>query len=293
MTSVSMQVARGLGQLVFDLQQSKATTQGILLASSVPNSFYFECCAKLSDFPFLDLTQDSPSLISLVYSTPNLYRDSNRLKQLFTAYSEESFLLFTEKATGLSIFYVLTLCGLTETSLVKFRGAEFALFRFQSEEIIGTDCESYFKLIKILKRYKAHLICKLQDSHEVENNKEEELKEIKKTCEYFERRRKLLTDEIENAKVAVQQMTFQVQKKKDQVEEMEKIDIMCCECRTRKRNAVLLPCGHLPMCDACTTRKSKEEKYQGTERKRVKLICPVCSGEVHEIKEALFSYNLP
>lgn len=277
-----MSLSQGLILISFNFHDQKVQTQGILLKESTPHDLDLEFLASKTDFPDIDLSETSSHLTALIYEFPLATSDFTYLE---TSLKPSHLAILSEPNTDFGIFHILT----SQTDIAKssssFNGASFMLFTYNYSEILGSDLDNYQKILRIMKANKSKYIQNSQKNIVRLEELNEESKENSEICVAFTSRMKNLKDEIENAKIAVQQLTFQVDKKRAQVNERKEINLTCELCKEHDKNTVLIPCGHIVYCDNCVSRYGKVPKDEGMPSI---CICPICSEAVKEFKTIKF-----
>jgi len=84
-------------------------------------------------------------------------------------------------------------------------------------------------------------------------------------------------DEIIKLLMELNKMNLELNKLKNDNKERENTEI-CKVCLDNKRNVILIPCGHIALCNICAN-----------ELKQQQLPCPICRGEFTKIQQVFFA----
>lgn len=275
-------------RLDLNLPDESITVQGILLYGECPHELHFDHTVSISDFPYLSLSDAGSHLLALLYdisdSNPELYK----LEPLVVQGQNYGIGVFSVAFKEPGMVYILAHCndqfGLGGT----FTGAKFGLFAYHYKDILGENIENYIAYIRVLKINKANFLKKTQEIFNELEEKNEEKKHYEEIAEYLSKRYSKLKDELETAKLAIQQLNYQIEKKRTQMNENREQNLECTVCRASLKNIVFLPCGHIILCKNCLN-ESMGLAPNAILNKRTSLVkCPKCSNPVKELKEVHF-----
>ena len=277
-----------LVRITLDLHEETSFVQGIIFNNHCPQELSFDYTISLSDLPCLDLSTASTHLIALLYEIPESAAEVSQLSSLTKEGLNYRLALFSEPSKDFGMLYIIAHAD-DKNSLGKcFSGAKFGLFVYHYKEVLGESIENYIAFIRAMKIAKSNFIKKSQNKFEELENKKEEKKHYEEMADYLNKRSGRLKDELETAKLAIQQLNYQLDKKKSQVNERQEQNLECVICRSGVKNVVFLPCGHIVICKNCLIETMNVVPNTVISKRTNPIKCPLCKNPVKESKEVHF-----
>lgn len=269
--NVSMPQTLGLTKVTFHLPETSVQTQCILLKGLVPSNANFEFIISATDLNSLNFNPTPSDLTALVYEFPLAESEIQHLIVLFQL-SNCEYLFFSDSSKALNSYFALALKKDMPASQPLVQSPRFLLFECGQDELFFDDSNNHKNLIRVLKKNK-HIFIQnaLSKNRELEASIEE-TSALTEIIDFLQNRIKFLREEIENSKLGVKQMEFQVSKKRAQVEERKKIDLNCKSCTFGQKSSAFVPCGHILFCTSCA--------IQLFNSKTSEKICQVCQVPV-------------
>ena len=274
-------------RLNLNLHEDTVVVQGVVFNGQCPTDLNFDHIVGLADVPCLNISEASSHLIALIYELPESTSEFTRLGRLVQEGNEYKIAIFSDPAKAFGLFYILAYCD-DQKGLGKYiTGAKFGLFLYHYKEVLGEDVKNYIAYIRVIKIAKSNLIKKTQTVFREIEEKKEEKKHYEEIVDYLGVRAGRLKDELETAKLAVQQLNYQLEKKNTQLKERQEQSLECLICKAHMKNIVFLPCGHIILCKDCLIEMMNAGTTNGNKRTKP-IKCPSCKNPVKETKEVHF-----
>jgi rubrerythrin len=274
-------------RISLNLYDENSAVQGIIFSGQCPAELNFDHTIGLADLPSLDLESAGSHLIGLIYEVPETSEES-RLSALLKEGREFKIGVFSEPTKEFGILYLIALSEDKNGLGKHFSGARFGMFSYHYKEILGEDIKNYISYIRTIKIAKSSFVKKTQLKFKELEEKKEEKKHYEEIAEYLNGRSKKLKEELETAKFAIQQLNYQVDKKKAQLKERQEQSLECIICRSNLKNIVFLPCGHIIVCNNCLIESMNITPNMLISKKNNPIRCPLCKNPVKESKEIYF-----
>lgn len=242
------------------------------------------------DLPLLFSTTSSPefphlsSLISESTESPSSFQ---LFQALESKLQEGSLMLEFGDPEDLNSIYILAHHSNKEALGSFFEGAQLALFSYAFAELFGTDIESYHRYISDLKGLKIvlqrqYVLLKNQLNQSYVSVQQYHQMWINNTNET-----KMVKQEFELAKSAVNQLNYQLENLHKRVREVQGQDLDCVICRSCTKNIVMFPCGHIVACKGCMTGHLRVDLGRELPSSST-LLCALCKTKVAEVREVFF-----
>ena len=270
------------------LFEDTIAVQGILLQGHVPSELNFDHKVGLVDLPYLDPAEASSHLSALLYDIPDSSSEMHKLEKLIEEGTSYGIGIFSEPNRGFGKVYLLVHCNGSYGLGRHFTGARFGLFLYQYSELLGDDIRNYISYIRIMKISKANFVRKTQDMYRDIEEKKEEKKYYEEIEDYLRKRSGKLKEELKTAKLAIQQLNYQLEKRKTQMKDRHQQSLECFICKVNLKNIVFLPCGHLIMCKDCLIETMHVTPNTILIKNHNLINCPMCNNPVKESKEVHF-----
>ncbi|OMJ68314.1 hypothetical protein SteCoe_34264 [Stentor coeruleus] len=275
-------------RLTLNLHEEAACIQGIIFNGHCPSELNFDHLVSLGDLPCLDLQYASSHLIALLYEIPEATSDFPKLNALTKEGSGYRLALFSEPGKDFGLLYIIAHSE-DKSGLGKyFNGAKFGLFLYHYKEVLGDSIRNYISFIRVMKIAKSSFIKKTQDKYKELEDKKEEKKHYEEMAEYLSKRSVRLKEELETAKLAIQQLNYQLEKKQAQLKERQEQSMECMICRSCMKDIVFLPCGHIVICKNCLIETMNVTPNTVINKRSNPIKCPLCKNPVKESKEVHF-----
>ena len=279
-----------------NLHEGSMTVQGIIFSGNCPTDLNFDHLINLSDLPCLDIPTSASHLAALIYETTEASSDNFNLSLLLKEGNSYRLGVFSEPNKDFGILYIIAHCEDKSGLGSYFNGAKFGMFVYHYKEVLGENVRNYISYIRVMKIAKSNFIRKTQLKFKEYEEKKEEKKHYEEMAEYLSKRSIRLKEELETAKLAIQQLNYQLEKKKIQLKERQEQNLVCTVCRTNMKNIVFLPCGHIILCKICLIETfgaapngmiSKKNPIKCASCKNP-IKCASCKNPVKESKEVHF-----
>ena len=239
----------------------------------LPLSLVLNRPANLQDFPNLS-PQNPVAYIYPVTDAPTsrelFYLLERRLTEGLVG--DPFYILELEDPGNLDFVYILSHRNASQGLGNTIESSLIALFRFPLESSLGNRCIPYIKEVKsinlaLLKEYQ-QLKGQILQLNQV-------LQTTQSQLNFEKQQNKNLKKEWEVTKKAINHLNSQ----------LDKFSVRCEMCLDRKKDALLLPCGHLAGCKSCIEQKIP------TSESGVPLnisVCFVCHNTIAEVKQVFY-----
>lgn len=263
--------------LSLSLYEQTIKAQGIVFCSESPEKLAFDCNLDSINFPDLDTSDTSSNFIGLIYEAPELLADLTSLLELLSNPNQLG--VFSKSDEDSVHLYVLKPISYNPESQVSSKSAKIKIFRYSNSEFFKDEnkCNYYIKSIKLSKRnfIKISQKKKLDCIRVVENKKEDEEMYL-----FLQRRSRNIVQELEIARMAFQQVVYQIENKESQLQKFRELDLMCITCRANRKEIAFSPCGHVCICKSCLSSGIRSLSEIVTNTKT--LVCYQCKAKVDE-----------
>ena len=243
---------------------------------------------SLKDIPNLVKSPAQPHLKALLYEVPESTSAFEQLDYITKESSSSTLAVFSEANKEFGNVYLIVRNDDRSFLSNTFSGSKFGLFVYHYKEILGEDPQNYVSYIRLLKISKSSYIQKTQKNFVELEDKKEEKKHYEELSEYLNKRSERLKEELETAKLAIQQLNYQLEKKRSQIKERQEQSLECIICKCRMKDVVFLPCGHIIICQSCMIETMSLTPGVILSKRASPVKCPLCKNPIRESKEIHF-----
>jgi rubrerythrin len=274
-----------LVRISLNLHEEVACVQGIIFSGQCPHELNFDHLVFIGDLPCLDLTTAPSHLTALLYEIAESEQEESKLEHLLAEGQNHRLGLFSEPGKEFGMLYIIAHCDDRNGLGQHFNGAKFGMFLYHYKEVLGQNIKNYISFIRVMKISKSNFIKKTQDKFKELEEKKEEKKHYEEMADYLSKRSGRLKEELETAKLAIQQLNYQLEKKQSQLKERQEQSLECVICRSALKDVVFLPCGHIVVCKNCLIETMNVIPNTVINKKNNPIKCPLCKNPVKESKE--------
>ena len=283
-----------LVKISLKLYDQTVEVQGVVFNGQCPSELNFDMSVSLNDIPLITQTPAQAHLKALLYEVPESDPAFGQLANITSGSSSSSpstpstLAVFSEANKEFGNVYLIGRSDGQSFLSGAFSGSSFGLFVYHYKEILGEDPQNYVSYIRLLKISKSAFIQKSQKKFLELEDKKAEKKHCEELSEYLTGRAGRLKEELETAKLAIQQLNYQLDKKRAQVKARQEQHLECVLCKSSAKDIVFLPCGHIVLCKACMAETMDVAPGAVPIKRAGAVRCPLCKNPIRESKEIHF-----
>lgn len=277
-----------LVRISLKLYDQTVEVQGVIFNGQCPAELNFDMSVSLNDIPYITQTSAQSHLKALLYEVPESSSAFENLNLITKSTSASTLAVFSEANKDFGNVYLIGRNDDKSILSQTFSGSNFGLFVYHYKELLGQEPQNYVSYIRLLKIAKSSFIQKTQKRFIELEDKKEEKKHYEELSEYLTKRSDRLKEELETAKLAIQQLNYQLDKKRSQVKERQEQHLECIICKSTTKDVVFLPCGHIILCKSCMIETMNVAPGTVLSKRTNPVKCPLCKNPIRESKEIHF-----